>query len=96
MSKTIRELSEINGRVYIFLRTPELGRRFLLQAEQEGFTFGDGEKPTARQYAEVMAVNRDITINHVGTNGRIAYGGGAVKIGSEPLIRIDYEKLLTE
>ena len=96
MSKTIRELSEINGRVYIFLRTPELGRRFLLQAEQEGFTFGDGEKPTARQYAEVMAVNRDITINYVGANGRIAYGGGAVKIGSEPLIRIDYEKLLTE
>ena len=96
MSKTIRELSEINGRVYIFLRTPELGRRFLLQAEQEGFTFGDGEKPTARQYAEVMAVNRDITINYVGTNGRIAYGGGAVKIGSEPLIRIDFEKLLTE
>lgn len=96
MSKTIRELSEINGRVYIFLRTPELGRRFLMQAEQEGFTFGDGEKPTARQYAEVMAVNRDITINYVGTNGRIAYGGGAVKIGSEPLIRIDYEKLLTE
>ena len=96
MSKTIRELSQMNGRVYIFLRTPELGRRFLLQAEQEGFTFGDGEKPTARQYAEVMAVNRDITINYVGTNGRIAYGGGAVKIGSEPLIRIDYEKLLTE
>ena len=96
MSKTIRELSEINGRVYIFLRTPELGRRFLLQAEQEGFTFGDGEKPTARQYAEVMAVNRDITINYVGTNGRIAYGGGAVKIGSELLIRIDFEKLLTE
>lgn len=96
MSKTIRELSEINGRVYIFLRTPELGRRFLMQAEQEGFTFGDGEKPTARQYAEVMAVNRDITINYVRTNGRIAYGGGAVKIGSEPLIRIDYEKLLTE
>ena len=96
MSKTIRELSKTNGRVYVYLRTPELGERFLRQAEQEGFTFGDGEKPTARQYAEVMAVNRDITINYVGTNGRIAYGGGAVKIGSEPLIRIDYEKLLTE
>ena len=96
MSKTIRELSEMNGRVYIFLRTPELGRRFLLQAEQEGFTFGDGEKPTARQYAEVMAVNRDKTINYVGTNGRIAYGGGAVKIGSEPLIRIDYENQMIE
>lgn len=96
MSKTIRELSEINGRIYIYLPTPELGERFLRQAELEGFTFGDGENPTARQYAEVMAVNRDGTINYVGANGRIAYGGGAVKIGSEPLIRIDYEKLLTE
>ena len=94
MSKTIRELSEINGRVYIFLRTPELGRRFLLQAEQEGFTFGDGEKPTARQYAEVMAVNRDGTINYVGTNGRIAYGGGATHIGNKKLNRIDYELYL--
>lgn len=96
MSKTIRELSQMNGRVYFYLRTPELGERFLRQAEQEGFTFGDGEKPTARQYAEVMAVNRNGTINYVGTNGRIAYGSGAVKIGSKPLIRIDYEKLLTE
>ena len=96
MSKTIRELSEMNERVYFYLRTPELGERFLRQAEQEGFTFGDGEKPTARQYAEVMAVNRNGTINYVGTNGRIAYGSGAVKIGSKPLIRIDYEKLLTE
>ena len=94
MSKTIRELSQMNGRVYIFLRTPELGERFLRQAEQEGFTFGDGEKPTARQYAEVMAVNRNGTINYVGTNGRIAYGSGAVKISNEPLIRIDYESII--
>ena len=96
MSKTIRELSEINGRVYIFLRTPELGRRFLLQAEQEGFTFGDGEKPTERQYADVMAVNRNGTINYVGTNGRIAYRSGAEKIGGETLIRINYETYIPE
>ena len=96
MSKTIRELSEMNGRVYIFLRTPELGRRFLLQAEQEGFTFGDGEKPTERQYADVMAVNRNGTINYVGTNGRIAYGSGAEKIGGETLIRINYETYIPE
>lgn len=96
MSKTIRELSQMNGRIYIYLPTPELGERFLRQAELEGFTFGDGEKPTARQYAEVMAVNRDGTINYVGTNGRIAYGCGAVKIGNEQLIRVNYENLLKE
>ncbi|MEE1170969.1 MAG: hypothetical protein U0K87_01320 [Ruminococcus sp.] len=63
-----------------------------LEAEQEGFTFGDGEKPTARRCETVMAINRDKTINYVGTNGMIAYGGGAAMIGSEPLIRIDYEE----
>ena len=94
MSKTIRELSQMNGRVYFYLRTPELGERFLRQAEQEGFTFGDGEKPTARQYAEVMAVNRDITINYVGTNGRIAYGSGVKTVGNKNLVRIDYEKYI--
>lgn len=96
MIKTITELSKPNGRVYVYLRTPEIGERFLRQAEQEGFTFSDGEKLTARHYSEVMAVNRDRTINYVGTNGRIAYGSRVTKIGNEPLIRIDYENLLKE
>ena len=96
MSKTIRELSQMNGRIYIYLPTPELGERFLRQAELEGFTFGDGEKPTERQYADVMAVNRNGTINYVGTNGRIAYGSGAEKIGGETLIRINYETYIPE
>lgn len=81
----------MNGRIYIYLPTPKLGERFLRQAELEGFTFGDGEKPTARQYAEVMAVNRDGTINYVGTNGRIVYGSGATHIGDKKLNCIDYE-----
>ena len=96
MSKTIRELSKMNGRVYVYLRTPELRERFLRQAEQEGFTFCDGAKPTARPAADVMAINHDGTINYVGTNGRIAYGSGAVKIGNEQLIRVNYENLLKE
>ena len=91
MSKTSRELSKTNGRVYVYLRTPELGERFLRQAEQEGFTFCDGAKPTARPAADVMAINHDGTINYVGTNGRIVYGSGATHIGDKKLNRIDYE-----
>ena len=96
MSKSIKELSQMDGRVYVYLRTAAIAKEFLKQAETEGFTFCDGIKPTERKGEEIMAVNPDLTLNYVGTNGRIAYGGGAVKIGSEPLIRIDYEKLLTE
>ena len=40
-----------------------------------------------------MAVNRDNTINYVGTVGHIAYQS-ADKIGDEPLIKIDYSEVL--
>lgn len=96
MSKTIAELCKVEGRVYIYLRTPELGKQFLRQAEQEGCTFCDGAKPSARHCDEIMAINHNMTINYVGTNGRIAYGSGARMIGDEPLIRIDYEKYILE
>ena len=95
MSKTIRSLSERNGRVYVYLANSAIGEKFIQQAEKEGFTFGDGVKPTKRCYAEIMAVNRDITINFVGANGRIAFGSGAKTIGDEELIRIDFEKYIS-
>ena len=93
MKQTIRQLSQLNGRVYVYFKTDELCQQFLLQAEQEGFTFGDGVKPTERHTSDIIAVNKDFTINYVGANGRIAFGSGAKKLGDEKLIRIDYENL---
>lgn len=92
MERTIKNLANMDGRVYVFLENVEIGEKFLQQAESEGFTFGDGVKPTERCYAEIMAVNGDLTINFVGTNGRIAFGGGAATIGGKKLIRIDFKK----
>lgn len=94
MSKTIRSLSEQDGRAYVYLANSVIGEKFLQQAEQEGFTFGDGEKPTRRHYAELMAINHNLTINYVGFIGRMAYGSGAKTIGNEKLIRIDFEKYI--
>ena len=90
--RTIKELSNYMGRVYVYLANPKVGEQFLQQAEEEGFTFQDGSKPSARCYDEIMAVNHDSTLNYVGTNGRIAFGAGTQTIGSEKLIRVDYEK----
>lgn len=92
--RTIRSLAEKNGRVYVYLANDEIGNKFLQEAEKEGFTFCDGVKPTERCYAEIMAVNHNITINFVGANGRIAFGAGAEKIGNENLIRVDFEKYI--
>lgn len=93
--RTIKNLSKLNGRVYVYLANAEIGQRFMQQAEAEGFTFNNGVKPTERVYEKIMAINHDKTINFVGTNGRIAYGSGVKRIGDEQLIRIDFEKYLS-
>ncbi len=87
---SIKELFEVNGRLYVHFANAEQGLDFLRQAEQEGFTFVDGAKPTSRHCADIFAVNKNGTINYVGTNGRIAYYGGAKMIGDEKLIRVEY------
>ena len=57
--------------------------------------YPDGVKPNERGYESIMAINHDKTINFVGTNGRIAFQSGAKTVGSEQLLRIEYEKYLS-
>ena len=47
--RTIKNLvSENNCKVYVYLANDEIGTEFMRQAENEGFTFADGTKPTDR------------------------------------------------
>lgn len=92
MNRTIKELAKKNGKVYVYLANANVGNKFMAQAESEGFTFADGVKPTERCYAEIMSVNRDITINFVGSVGRIAFGSGAETVNGQKLLRVDFEK----
>lgn len=79
--KTIKELAEKNGKVYVCLASEEIAKKFLTLAEQEGFTFGDGAKPTQKHTSDILTVNQDGTISYVGTVGRMALGSGkAVKV----------------
>lgn len=91
MSQTIKQLSQMDGRVYVFFRTDDLCQDFLSQAEQEGFTFQDGAKPKERHTGDIIAVNNDSTINYVGSVSHVAFGSNVKRIGEENLIRIDYE-----
>lgn len=96
MSQTIKQLSQMDGRVYVFFKTEALCQQFLSQAEQEGFTFQDGAKPTERHTSDIIAVNNDFSINYVGSVGHVAFGSNVKRIGEEKLIRINYEKFISE
>ena len=86
--KTIKELASTGERVYVHLKDEETAMSFLRQAESEGFTFGDGMKPTERHWSDLYAIHPDGTLNYVGTNGRIHYGSGA-----DGIVRIEYAEL---
>ena len=93
--RSIEALMNLNGRVYVYLDNEEAAEQFFTQAEAEGFTFGDGERPTARHRDCIMAVNKDHTISYVGFVGHMAFGSGTESVGNEPLIRVDYRRYLT-
>ena len=88
-------LSAHTGRIYIYLATADIGNRFLQDAENEGFLFRDGVKPTQREADSIFAINDDMTINYVGFVGHVAYQA-ANKIGNKPLIKIDYRDIMQQ
>ena len=89
--RKITDLLKLKGRVYVYLANKVIGQRFLQNAEQEGFTFCGGAKPTEREYDDIFAINKDMTINYVGFIGHIA-SRSAKRIGGERLFKVDYEK----
>ena len=87
--KTIKELANMGERVYVHLKDEERTKRFLRQAESEGFTFGDGVNPSDRHWSDLYAIHPDCTLNYVETVGRIEYASDA-----DSCVRVEYQELL--
>ena len=64
--------------------------RFFSDAEREGFTFADKEKPTTGQCYHLMAVHKDKTIAYVsGWSSNVYYN-----LNRKNLITVVYEKYI--
>ncbi|ETP70869.1 hypothetical protein UYO_3192 [Lachnospiraceae bacterium JC7] len=46
MIRTITELTKLSGAVYIYVPKRDIKQKFLEDAEREGFSFGNGFRPT--------------------------------------------------
>jgi hypothetical protein len=91
--RTVQELARMDGRIYVYLCNETVKKRFLIDAEKEGFVFGDGALPTSRAIDNIYAINPNHTLNFLGWAGHIVYHY-VEEINGKPLIRIDYEKYL--
>lgn len=91
--RTIASLLNHEGRVYVYLRKPNIAKNFLKQAAAEGFTFGDGANPQSREISDIFALNDDFTINYVGWAGHIAFHN-TFSASNNHLVRVDFAKYL--
>lgn len=78
--------------VWVGLKDSETAKRFLEDVEKEGFTFGDGVKPTERPRDNVYALKKNKTLSFVGSVGHIRY----FQASDERLIKIDYAEYLKQ
>lgn len=93
--RTIANLLNLDGRVYVYVPSKNIRRLFLKNAQDEGFRFGDGVKPTRRRaYDDIYALNKDFTLNFVGSIGHIAFHHPEVP-NDYNLIRVDYSAYLS-
>jgi hypothetical protein len=59
--RTIVNLLNLDDRVYVYVPCKNIRRLFLKNAQEEGFMFGDGVKPTRRRaYDDIYALNKDL------------------------------------
>ena len=74
---------------FIYCRSRNIAARFLADAETEGFAFGDGQRPTAKEYSDIYSLHDDLTISYTGWAGHMAFRNAAGNI-----VRIDYGKYI--
>lgn len=90
-TRTITALLKDDNYTFVRLKGENVRRRFLQEAEREGFTYSDGTKPTETEGDDIMVVHSDMTISCVGYIGRLAYRNAKRK-GDKKIVRIDYVK----
>lgn len=86
--RTIHELAaSTDKKVYVILNDAETRQRFIRDAENEGYTFGDGAKVSERTPDQFYAVNKNNTVNFLNGIGRMAFSSG-----TDTILRVDYKK----
>ena len=90
--RTIKDLTDLQGRVYLYFPDSTVRDQFITDAAEEGITYGDGVSLTEREPDSIMALNVNMTVNFVGFAGHINFiqPSSESEIRLNPLIRVDY------
>lgn len=79
--RSISELrNSLEGKVYVRCKSGDVFRRFLEDAEAEGYMIGDSRPTEAGVSWDIKAIGQDRTISNVGIAGHIACQAGGPNI----------------
>ena len=81
-----------NYRIYLYLGKQDGFRNFINYAKKEGITFGDNVDISTKPYADILALNENMTVNYVGMWGTMAFRHP--EASSRYVVRIDFAKYM--
>lgn len=91
MNRTVKQLSKLNGKVYVYLEDEKIAKQFMQDAEAEGFRFGK-IKPTENGISNIIAIEENKQLSYVGFVGHMAFQCPSGVEGN--FYRIDYKKYI--
>lgn len=94
MERTIKNIVNLGGVIYVHFSDPMCCAKFLNMAEEEGITSRTLNKPTEMHLADWLRVYTNGTLGYVQTNGRMLIMSGLKKASGETVHRIDFEKYI--
>lgn len=93
-TRTLTDLrNKLKGRIYIYLDNSDICKKFLHNAEAEGFRFGK-IKPTDSGDSDIIALENNHQLSHVGFVGHMAFRYPSGVKGD--FYRIDYRKFYND
>lgn len=89
--RTLKQLAEREGRLWVYLDNEKVGKAFLRQAQEEGFRFCDGRPLHSISWQYVFGLHSDMTVWYVSLfNWTLSFAGN---VKGTPA-RVDYEKYM--
>ena len=89
--RTLKSLIEKNKKVWFYCGTEDLQKKFLEQAEEEGYATMRGEKPSTLSLQRLYGINSEGTMGYI--SNCIWYL--SFQTGSKDILRIDYDSFLS-
>ncbi|MCD8109688.1 MAG: hypothetical protein LUE14_06265 [Clostridiales bacterium] len=91
--RTLAKLAGLDAKVYVYCGDRKTLQKFIEDADNEYFHYGDGTALSERKPDSIMSINRNRTVNYPGYVGTLAFHH-AEMVGERPVVRVDYRKYI--